>query len=84
MASGVPAVASRIPSTVGFAEGAVPLVPPGDDAAFAEAAHRLLSDRRRWRRARASGVRMARRFESAAVAPQLLEAVRWAAARSPV
>lgn len=80
MASGVPAVASRIPATVDFAEGAVPLVPPGDVEALAEAARFLLSDRRAWRRARARGVEAARRFDPAVVAPRLLEAVQWAAA----
>src|SRR5437773_3939891 len=84
MASGVPAVASRIPSTMDFAEGVVPLVTPGDAEAFASAAHRLLSDHRQWRRTRASGRRAARRFAPKVVAPQLLEAVRWAAAQSPV
>ena len=82
MASGVPAVASRIPSTVHFAEGSVPLVPPGDAEAFAEAARHLLSDRRAWRRARALGVEAARRFRPEAVAPRLVEAVRWAAGES--
>jgi glycosyltransferase involved in cell wall biosynthesis len=81
MASGVPAVASRIPATVHFAENAVPLVPPGDAGAFAEAARHLLSDHRAWQRARELGRQAACRFEPEHVAPQLLEAVRWAAAR---
>jgi glycosyltransferase involved in cell wall biosynthesis len=80
MASGVPAVASRIPSTLHFTAGAVPLVPPGHAEAFAEAALRLLTDRRAWRRTRALGVEAAARFRPAAVSPQLLKAVRWAAA----
>ena len=79
MASQVPAVASRIPSTVDFADGAVPLVPPGDAEAFADAAQHLLSDRRAWRRARELGAEAARPFRPEAVAPRLLEAVRWAA-----
>jgi glycosyltransferase involved in cell wall biosynthesis len=83
MASGVPAVASRIPSTVLFAEGAVPLVPPDDAEGFAHAARHLLSDRRAWRRARALGVEAAKRFGPEAVAPQLFEAVRWSAALRP-
>lgn len=83
MASQVPAVASRIPSTFGFAEGSVPLVPPGDAEAFTEAAHRLLTDRRAWRRARELGAAAARPFRPEMVAPRLLEAVRWAARYTP-
>lgn len=78
MASGVPAVSSRIPSTIHFAEGAVPLVPPGDAEAFAVAARGLLSDSRAWRRARALGLEATRRFQPEAVAPRLLEAIHWA------
>lgn len=81
MASGVPAVASRIPSTVHFADGAVLLVPPGDAEAFAGAAQQLLTDRRAWRRAQVLGAEAARRFRPEVVAPQLLEAVRWAASQ---
>jgi len=84
MASKVPAVASRIPSTLDFAAGAVPLVPPGDPEAFAEAAWRLLTDHRAWRRARRLGAEAARRFRPEAVAPRLFDAVRWAAAESGV
>lgn len=83
MASGVPAVASRIPSTLSFTAGAVPLVPPDDAEAFAEAARGLLHDRRAWRRARALGLEAASAFVPEAVAPRLLEAVRWAAAEPP-
>jgi glycosyltransferase involved in cell wall biosynthesis len=83
MASQVPAVASRIPSTLDFADGAVPLVPPGDAEAFADAAQRLLSDRRAWRRARELGAAAARPFQPEAVAPRLLEAVQWAARQPP-
>lgn len=82
MASKVPAVASRIPSTIHFAEGAVPLVPPEDPEAFAEAAGRLLSDARAWRRARALGAEASRRFRPEAVAPRLFEAIRWAREQS--
>jgi glycosyltransferase involved in cell wall biosynthesis len=78
MASKVPAVASRIPSTVDFAEGAVPLVPPGDVEAFAENAVWLLSDGPAWRRSRALGAEAARRFRPEAVAPRLLAAIEWA------
>lgn len=83
MASQVPAVASRIPSTLGFTNGAVPLVPPGDAESFADAAERLLSDRRAWRRARELGAAAARPFRAEAVAPRLLEAVEWAARYTP-
>jgi glycosyltransferase involved in cell wall biosynthesis len=81
MASGVPAVASRIPSTLHFAAAAVPLVPPGDAAALADAAGTLLRDRRAWRQARARGVEAAAAFEPDVVAPRLFDAVRWAAAQ---
>ncbi len=78
MASRVPAVASRIPSAIHIAEGAVPLVPPGDAEAFAAAARELLTDSRAWRRARTLGAAAARRYRPEAVAPRLLEAIRWA------
>lgn len=80
MASKVPAVASRIPSTVHITEGAVPLplVPPGDAAAFAEAARELLTSRSAWRSARERGYEASRRFLPEAVAPKLMEAIRWA------
>lgn len=78
MASRVPAVASRIPSTVLFAAGAVPLVPPSDVDAFAEAMERLLTDPAAWRSARDLGVEAARAFRPEAVAPRLLAAVEWA------
>lgn len=82
MASKVPAVASRIPSTVYITDGRVPLVPPGDAAAFADAARELLASRRAWRRARAAGYQASRRFEPGAVAPKLFEAIRWARERA--
>ncbi len=82
MAAKVPAVASRIPSTVYITEDAVPLVPPGDAAAFAAAARELLTSRSVWRRARERGYEASRRFLPEAVAPQLVEAIRWAAGRA--
>jgi Glycosyl transferases group 1 len=82
MASGVPAVASRIPSTIHIADGAATLVPPGDAAAFAAAARELLTDATAWRRARRLGRRASRRFRADRVAPQLAEAVRWARDRA--
>lgn len=82
MAAKVPAVASRIPSTEHMTAGAVPLVPADDAAAFAEAAGRLLGSAAAWRRARREGYRAAAPFRPEAVAPRLLAAVRWAAARA--
>jgi glycosyltransferase involved in cell wall biosynthesis len=82
MASKVPAVASRIPSTVGMAEGAVALVPPDDPGAFAAAARELLTHPAAWRRARRAGFRASRRFRPEVVGPQLLAAVRWARERA--
>lgn len=78
MASGVPAVASRIPSTIHMADGTVSLVPAGDPEAFAAAARELLSDSQAWRRARSRGLETARRYRPEKVAPRLAEAVRWA------
>jgi glycosyltransferase involved in cell wall biosynthesis len=82
MVSGVPAVASRIPSTVHTAEGAAALVPAGDAAAFTAAARELLTDGAAWRRARRLGRRAARRFRAELVGPRLVEAVRWARDRA--
>jgi glycosyltransferase involved in cell wall biosynthesis len=78
LACKVPAVASRIPSTVAMAEGAAALVPPGDAEAFARAAQDLLTVPQVWRRARELGSEAARRFRPDAVAAMLVEAVRWA------
>ena len=82
LASGVPAVASRIPSTVAMAEGAAALTPPGDAEAFAEAALHLLAAPGVWRRARTLGIAAARRFHPDVVAPQLYDAVAWARERA--
>jgi glycosyltransferase involved in cell wall biosynthesis len=79
MASKVPAVASRIPSTEHLTDGAVPLV---DAAGFAGAARELLSSPRAWRRARERGYVASRRFLPEAVAPRLVESVRWARQRA--
>jgi glycosyltransferase involved in cell wall biosynthesis len=83
MASKVPAVASRIPSTVeisnwGGGGGGVSLVPPGDVRAFAEAAEALLSNPAAWREARRRGWQTAQRYRPEEVAPRLDEGVRWA------
>lgn len=82
MASGVPAVASRIPSALFMTREAVPLVEPGDVAAFAAAAGALLDDAARWRRVRLNGLEAARHFHGRAVLPELLSAVHWAAQRA--
>ena len=85
MASKVPAVASRIPSTVEISDwggggggGGVSLVPPGDVRAFAEAAEALLSNPAAWREARRRGWETAQRYRPEEVAPRLDEGVRWA------
>lgn len=82
MASGVPAVASRIPSTTAMAEGAAALVLPGDPDRFAEAALHLLAEPAVWRRARAMGLAAADRFHPDAIAPELYDAVGWAQERA--
>jgi hypothetical protein len=84
MASGVPAVASRIGSTVEIAAGdAVALVPPGDVEAFADAAATLLGSAARWRQARRRGLAGAQRYAPERVGPLVEAAVRWAAAWRP-
>jgi glycosyltransferase involved in cell wall biosynthesis len=82
LASGLPAVASRIPSTEAMSaggEGAIELVAPGDVPGFAASARSLLGSRRSWREARRRGLRLAERFAPEAIAPLLLDAVEWAA-----
>jgi glycosyltransferase involved in cell wall biosynthesis len=79
MASKVPSIASRIPSTVYIADGAVPLV---DAEGFAAAARELLSSRAAWRHARERGYEASRRFRPEAVAPRLVEGIRWARERA--
>lgn len=82
MASKVPAVASRIPSTLAIGNGgAVKLVPPGDAQAFAEAAESLLSDPAAWRAARRRGWQAAQRYRPEEVGPRLDEGVHWAIRR---
>jgi glycosyltransferase involved in cell wall biosynthesis len=85
MASRVPAVASRIPSTVAMLEGneeAVPLVSPEDPGAFAAAARALLTRPAAWRRARRLEGLAVRRFQPEVVGARLAEAVRWARDRA--
>ena len=78
MASKVPVVASRIPSTAWFAADAAILVSPGDPGAFAAAAADLLGDPGRWRRARRAGRRVARRFAGPKIGSELETALDWA------
>lgn len=78
MASGVPAVASRIPATAFASGGSVERVPADDPDAFADAAERLLIDPRAWRDARDRALAAAQRFHPEAVQRQLLAAVEWA------
>jgi len=78
MASGVPAVASKIPSAVEISGGAAALAPVAEPEAFARAARELLGDSTAWRRARRLGLRAARRYRPELVGPRLVEAVRWA------
>jgi alpha-1,3-rhamnosyl/mannosyltransferase len=79
MTSGVPVVASAIPSASLIGNGAVTLVPPGEAAGFGREAAALLSDAARWRRARQEGYDAAQRFAPGRVVPGLVEAIRWAA-----
>ena len=78
MASKVPAVASRISSSIHIADGAVALVPPGDAQAMVRAAEELLTNSAAWRRARRRGYRATRRFRPEEVIPRLDQGVRWA------
>ncbi|HVG09885.1 MAG TPA: glycosyltransferase family 4 protein [Thermoanaerobaculia bacterium] len=82
MVSRVPAVASRISSTMNIGDGSVKLVPPGDAQAFAEAAEELLSDAGAWRRARRRGWQASRRFRPEEVVPRLDQGVHWAHAKA--
>jgi glycosyltransferase involved in cell wall biosynthesis len=77
-ASGVPVVASRIPSLLAFAAEAACLVPAGDAQAFADGARELVRVGS-WRRARRAGIEVAARFAPTAIAPLLLDSVAWAA-----
>jgi glycosyltransferase involved in cell wall biosynthesis len=70
MVSRVPAVASRIPSTIDFTAAPCPSSPPGDVGAFAEAARHLLTDRR----ARTLSAAAAARFRPESGGPAALRA----------
>jgi glycosyltransferase involved in cell wall biosynthesis len=79
MASGVPVVASDISCFRGFAAESAVLVPPADEAAFAEAARRLLSDASLHRHHRDAGLATAARFTQASSAAAAESALAWAA-----
>ena len=84
MASGLPAVASRIPSTEWMAGDVVALVEPGNASAFAGEARALLGNRGTWRQARRAGLVAAERFAPERIADDLAAAVRWAAERPAI
>lgn len=79
MASGVPVVASDLPSTRHVGRGAARLTPVGDVEAMAAEASQLLESPRAWRRARRAGLLAASRFEEREIAPLVAGAVAWAA-----
>jgi hypothetical protein len=83
MASGVPAVASRLPAIEWMVgeQGAL-LTEPGDASGMAEAAAALLADPSRWRAQRRFARAAAGRFRAAAVLGELQAAIRWAAAEA--
>ena len=73
MASGVPAVLTDIPSYAPIPRDAVTFVTPGDDAAMAREAARLLDDPVLWAMRRARGIEVARTFTIDAVLDRLEE-----------
>ncbi|KDA54641.1 hypothetical protein EG19_10805 [Thermoanaerobaculum aquaticum] len=77
MASGVPAVASDIDAFRFLAGGVVPLVPPKDPYALAEAAMDLLQSPSRWRAVREAGLERAKEFSRLEAARRIREAVCW-------
>lgn len=79
LASGVPAVASRLPSTEFMTAGAVALVAPDDVEAMASAAEHMLRLPPVWRAARRAGRAAAEAFAPERVGPQVQAAVAWAA-----
>ncbi len=81
MASRVPVVASRIPSTEFIGGKDAKLVPVGDVQALAAAAYDLLTRPRCWRAARSHGGQRALRFAPSRIAEVLEEAVHWAVAQ---
>ncbi|MGH7966207.1 MAG: glycosyltransferase family 4 protein, partial [Candidatus Binatia bacterium] len=82
MASGVPVVASNIPSAHFIGNGAIPLVPPEDATAFADAAQALLCDPLQWIRASRQGYDAALRFRPECISVQLERGITWAHAQA--
>ena len=80
MTSGVPAIASRIPS-VKFIDAPI-TVPAGDAEAFAREALRLLTDHRCWRDVRRMGYERAKRFRCAVIGQELATGIEWAYANA--
>ncbi len=79
MACGTPVVASDISCFRHFAHDAALLVPAGQPAAFAEAAHRVLTNPREWRRLRRLGREVAGRFTEARSGSEAERALGWVA-----
>lgn len=79
MACGLPVVASRIPSHLGFAAGAAELVETTDIDAIADAAGTILADPTRWSRMRRKGLERAMGFSETAVTEALDQAAHWVA-----
>jgi glycosyltransferase involved in cell wall biosynthesis len=71
MASGVPVVVSDIPSLADLPGEAIGRVPPGDPAAMAREASRLLDDAALWRERSRGGLEVAATFSVAAVLDRL-------------
>ena len=78
MVSGVPVIASDIPSTRYIGRGHLRLVSTGDANAFAEAAREILITPRMWREAREKGLLAAQRFKPEVVSNELENAIGWA------
>ncbi|REK07776.1 MAG: glycosyltransferase [Acidobacteria bacterium] len=77
-ASGVPVVASDIPSFREFAAPAAALLPHDDEAGFAREAARLLRDPQHWRSRRDAGLAVAADYGPDAAAEALVAGLRWA------
>lgn len=71
MASGVPVILTDIPSYGPIPRDAAAFVPPGDDAAMALEAARLLDDANLWRERRRRGLEVASRFSLGPVLDEL-------------
>lgn len=81
MASGVPVIASDIPSIRYLGGPALTRVPHGDWLAMGEQAYRMLRDRSAWSSARREALRETTRFRADVVLPELVQSLRWASTR---